>query len=62
MPTYKVQSKKFERLSDAREEAESIMAGLHDDDFVMIQRMDEGEDFFEPYKRLERENGKFILR
>ena len=62
MATYKVQSKKFDRLSDARDEAESIMARLHDDDYVMIERMADGEDFFEPYKRIERKNGKFVLR
>jgi len=62
MSTYRVDRKTFNSLSDARSEAESLMSGKHDDDYVMIERMDEGEDFFEPYKRIERDNGRFVLR
>jgi hypothetical protein len=62
MATYKVDRKTFSSLQDARSEAESLMAGKHDDDYVMIERMDEGEDFFEPYKRIERDGSKFVLR
>lgn len=39
--TYRVQSKTFDRFSDARDAAEQIMAGLHDDDYIMIERMDD---------------------
>ena len=62
MTTYKVDRKTFDNLADARSEAESLMAGRHDDDYVMIKRMDDGEDFFEPYKRIERDRGRFVLR
>ena len=59
--TYRVNGKEHRTLADARADAERIMAGMHDDDYVMIQRKD-GEDFFEPYASVERRNGKFVLR
>jgi hypothetical protein len=62
MSKYKVEGKTFDRLADARQHAESIMAGRHDDAYVMISRKDDDEKFFEPYKRIERESGRFVLR
>ena len=61
MSTYRVNRKTYSNLADARSEAESLMAGKHDDDYVMIERMDDGEDFFEPYKRIERDGSRFVL-
>lgn len=59
---YRVQGQRFNAFSDARAEAETIMSGLPDDDFVMIDRKDGGEDFFEPWKRIERDDDRFVLR
>ena len=42
MSTYRVDRKTFNSLSDARSEAESLMSGKHDDDYVMIELMHEG--------------------
>lgn len=51
-----------DRLKDARHEAESIMAGRHDDDSVLIERKEAGEDFYEPYASIHREHGQFVLK
>ena len=58
---YKVENKFFQFLADARDYAESIMAGRHDNDSVGIFIKD-GEDFFEPYGEIVRERGRFVLK
>lgn len=62
VPDYPYREKEFDRLADARAAAEEVMTGRHDDDYILIEAMDEGESFFEPYASIVREGERFVMK